>query len=182
MRAQLTFCCRFLWVEFQLFDLCEPESHHGIKLVLENLPKSLSETYDRLLAKIEGAERIDMIERIFKWVFCAKEPINVKQMREAIAFTIEDTEWDRDKIVTSFNRLVRACSNLIVVDEETTIVRLAHHTVHQYLLESGEGRFHFAEQEAHDMALEFCVAYLNFSCFDSQISTQRDNPAVEMAT
>ncbi|EPE30309.1 hypothetical protein GLAREA_13032 [Glarea lozoyensis ATCC 20868] len=172
----------FLWVEFQLYDLCEAESHHGIKLVLNNLPQSLSDTYDRLLSKIEGAERQDIIERMFKWVLCTIEPLTVDQMKEAIAFTIDDTDFDSEKIVTNFNRLVRACSNLIVVDHEDTggIVRLAHHTVHQYLLQPTyeHTRFHFSMDDAHKMAGEICLAYLNFACFDGQVSVYRthENP------
>ena len=53
----------------RLHDLCEPESDHGIRRVLQDLPRNLSETYDRLLGKIEGGERRHMIERMFKWIF-----------------------------------------------------------------------------------------------------------------
>jgi len=80
-------------------------------LVLQNLPKSLSETYDRLLNRIEGAERRSMIERMFKWIVCARSPLNADELREAIAFTIDDEEWDPRKIATDISRLTRACGN-----------------------------------------------------------------------
>ena len=161
---------RFLWVQFQLCDLCEAESDYGIRLVLENLPKSLSETYDRLLGKIEGPERRNMILRMFKWIVCARQPLHVDELREGIAFTLEDEDWRKEKIPTNLNRLIRACGNLVIVDAATNIVRLAHYTVQQYLLKGEGGFFQFGIKDADRMAGEFCLAYLTFSCFETQVT------------
>lgn len=68
-------------------------------LVLQNLPKSLSETYDRLLSRMEGAERRSMIARMFKWIVCARRPLCVDELREAIAFTLDDEEWDPERLL-----------------------------------------------------------------------------------
>lgn len=120
---------RFLWVEFQLQDLSEQESDHGIRAVLQNLPRSLSETYDRLLAKIEGKERQRYIERMFRWLVAARQPLHTEELLEGIAFTLEDTSWEQEKIPTDFKRFVRACGNLIVVDHDTQIVQLGMYCV-----------------------------------------------------
>ena len=176
--AKLVF--RFLWVEFQFQDLCEAESDHGIRRVLKNLPRSLSETYDRLLGRIEGAERREMIERMFKWVLCARQPLHVDELREGIAFTLDDEAWDGEKVVTDFRRLVRACGNLVVIDGETQIVQLAHYTVQQYLLQPRENRLRFTIQEANNMAGEVCVAYLNFSNFDTRMTRYKENMNTDM--
>ncbi|KUJ07177.1 uncharacterized protein LY89DRAFT_370709 [Mollisia scopiformis] len=165
----------FLWVEFQLNDLCDAESDCGIKNVLENLPRSLSETYDRLLSRIEGRDRATMIERMFKWLVCARQPLRVEELREGVAFTIDDLEWDQDKIVTDLNRLVRACSNLVVIDVETQIVQLSHYTVEQYLLQNDAAAFHFTREDAEIMAGEFCLAYLSFSNFETKVTPYREN-------
>ncbi|TVY80508.1 Vegetative incompatibility protein HET-E-1 [Lachnellula suecica] len=162
----------FLWVEFQLRDLCEAESDSGIKHVLKNLPRSLGETYDRLLSKIEGAERREIIERLFKWVVCARQPLHVDELREGIAFTLGDREWNPDKVVTNFNRLVRACGNLVVVNSETQVVQLAH---------ASESPFHFTIQEANIMAGEFCIAYLSFSNFETQVIRYTENANTDVA-
>ena len=172
---------RFLWVEFQLRDLCEAESDYGIRLVLENLPRSLSETYDRLLRRIEGPERRSMILRMFKWIVCARQPLHVDQIREGIAFTLEDKEWSQDKIPTNLSRLIRACGNLVIVDAGTQIVQLAHYTVQQYLLRDEGGSFHFSLKDAHAMAGEFCLAYLSFTCFETQVTRYRSNTNTELA-
>jgi ankyrin repeat protein len=147
---------------------------------LKNLPQSLSETYERLLSKIEGTERKDMILRMFKWIVCAREPIHIEQMREAVAFTLEDLTYDSRKLPTDLNRLVRACGNLVVVDEESHVIQLAHHTVQQYLLQQNGNPFQFTIKEANIMTGELCVAYLSFTNFESQITRYAENKNTEM--
>ncbi|CZR67167.1 uncharacterized protein PAC_17066 [Phialocephala subalpina] len=170
----------FLWVEFQLNDLCDADSDHQIKKVLNNLPQSLSETYDRLLSRIEGFERAAMIERMFKWLVCARQPLHVDEVQEGIAFALDDTEWNQDKIITDLNRLVRACSNLVIIDAETNVIQLSHYTVEQYLLQSDTSRFHFTRLEADVMAGEFCVAYLSFADFETQVTRYKANANTDM--
>jgi hypothetical protein len=140
----------------------------------------LGETYKRLLNKIEGAERKDMIQRMFKWIVCAREPIHLDGLREAVAFTLEDLLYDPRKLPTDLNRLIRACGNLVVVDEETQLVQLAHHTVQQYLLQPYCRPFQFTIRDANVMAGEFCVAYLSFSNFESQITRYADSKNTDM--
>lgn len=123
-----------------------------------------------------------MIERMFKWLVCARQPLHVNELREGIAFTLEDLEWDRDKIITDLNRLVRACSNLVVVEPNTQVVQLAHYTVEQYLLQEKTIKFHFTRTEADIMAGEFCVAYLSFANFETRVTNYKENANTELVT
>jgi len=168
----------FLWVKFQLDDLCTAESDSAIKKTLLNLPKDLGETYDRLLGRIVGAERQELVKRIFRWIICARRPLHVDELCEGIAFTIDDEYWDEDKIPTDVLRLVRACGSLVVIDEESQTVELAHYTVQQYILDkqaSKEKFFHFNRAEADELLGEVCVAYLNFSDFETKITAYASN-------
>jgi hypothetical protein len=71
---------------------------------------------------------------MFRWIIFAKRLLKVDELREAIAFDIDDTEWDHAKIPNELLRLLRACGNLILINDETQEVQLAHYTVEQYLL------------------------------------------------
>jgi ankyrin repeat protein len=122
-----------------------------------------------------------MIERMFKWIVCSRQPLHVNELSEGVAFTLCDQDWSPDKIPTNFHRLVRACGNLVVIDEDTSIVHLAHYTVQQYLLSHTESKFHFTLKEAHLMAGEFCVAYLNFTNFESHITLYTKNRNTDVA-
>ncbi|KAH0556319.1 hypothetical protein GP486_005756, partial [Trichoglossum hirsutum] len=164
----------FLWVHFQLADLCEAASDFGIRETLRNLPKGMAATYARIQQKI-GRSPTDMAlaQRIFKWIVCAKRPLLLAELAEAVSFEPTDRSWDADKI-PNHSRLIQACRNLVVFDEDDETVRLAHHTVQQFLLQppaNGLARgFHFQLEQADVEVGEICVAYLSFSDFERQIA------------
>jgi ankyrin repeat protein len=117
---------------------------------------------------------------MFKWIVCAREPIHLEALREAVAFTLEDLVYDSGKLPTDLNRLIRACGNLVVADEETQVIQLAHHTVQQYLLQKDGSPFQFTIKDANVMAGEFCVAYLSFANFESQVTRYAENKNTDM--
>jgi ankyrin repeat protein len=117
---------------------------------------------------------------MFKWIVCAREPIHLEELREAVAFTLEDLAYDSEKLPTDLNRLIRACGNLVVADEETQVIQLAHHTVQQYLLQQDGSPFQFTIRDANVMAGEFCVAYLSFADFESQVTRYAENKNTDM--
>ncbi|KAL3421159.1 ankyrin repeat protein [Phlyctema vagabunda] len=168
----------FLWVKFQLDDLCNAESDAEITSTLQNLPNDLSETYDRLLDRIVGVERQSLVKRMFQWIICARRPLTVDELCEAIAFDIDDSYWDESKIPTDIFRLIRASGNLFVVQKESREIQLAHYTIQQHILDTknSTGKFFcFKLQEANEIVGETCAAYLNFSDFETQIVPHVDN-------
>jgi hypothetical protein len=104
------------------------ETDAVITKALQNLPRDLEETFDRLLQRVLGDERRELVKRMFNWIICAQRPLHMDELREAIAFTVDDEFWDATKIPNDLKRLVRVCGNLVIVDEETEKVQLAHHT------------------------------------------------------
>lgn len=169
---------RFLWVKFQLDDLCRAETDSSIREVLRNLPLDLSETYDRLLARIDVGEQRKYVKRMFEWIICAKQPLEVEELRQAIAFTIDDYYFDPGKIPNDLGGLARICGNLIVIEDEDDSVQIAHYTVEQYLLAEKNHNtsfFHFIKEEANLRVGQVCVAYLSFSDFELQLTRYDDN-------
>ena len=173
---------RFLWVFFQLEDSCEVgQSDASIREALRNLPNGLAETYTRILNKIESRPpRItELAQRMLKWVVCARRPLLVEELKEAIAFEPGDRSWDNEKIPAESNekRFIQICGNLMFLDEEEGTVRLAHHTVQQYMLSTPKSstshQYHFQLAEAQLYAGEICVTYLSFSDFETQITESR---------
>jgi ankyrin repeat protein len=172
--TRMTNRARFLWVHFQLADLCDAVSDFGIRETLRNLPDGMAATYARISQKI-ARSRTDMTlaGRVFKWIICAKRPLLLTELTEATAFGPTDQFWDSKKI-PSASRLIQACKNLVVFNEEDKTVRLAHHTVQQFLLEpparDSIPDIHFQLSQADAEAGEICVAYLSFSDFERQIT------------
>ncbi|KAM3082077.1 hypothetical protein ACMFMG_004529 [Clarireedia jacksonii] len=162
----------FLWAKFQLDELCQLETDAAISKALQNLPRDLEETFDRLLQRVLGDERRELVKRMFNWIVCAQRPLHMDELREGIAFTVTDEFWDASKIPNDLKRLVRACGNLVIIDEETENVQFAHHTVEQYLLypqTSTVAYFHTTKEEASLEIGGVCAAYLCFSDFELQV-------------
>lgn len=92
----------------------------------------MAATYARILEKISKS-RTDTIlaKKIFKRIVCAKRPLLIGGLGEAVALCSEDKSYDPEKI-PRLSRLIPACGNLVVLDENDSTVRLAHHTVQQF--------------------------------------------------
>jgi hypothetical protein len=52
MMKIITLVLRFLWVAFQIEDLCRQKSDAEIRHTLKTLPKDLPETYQRALSRV----------------------------------------------------------------------------------------------------------------------------------
>ncbi|KAL9037937.1 MAG: hypothetical protein Q9180_003437, partial [Flavoplaca navasiana] len=87
----------FLWVFFQLDDLCEAPSDALIRQTLLNLPNGLIETYGRILNKIwrDKIKRF-MVQRVFMWIRSARRPLAIEELREAAGFEPGQKSWDAD--------------------------------------------------------------------------------------
>ncbi|KAL8868513.1 MAG: hypothetical protein Q9174_004942 [Haloplaca sp. 1 TL-2023] len=98
----------FLWVSFQLDDLCEAPSDALIRHTLKNLPYGLMETYERILTKIwhDHITR-DIVRRILMWVVSARRPLDIEELREAAGFEPNQESWDSDRLPNA-NRIIEA--------------------------------------------------------------------------
>ena len=87
----------FLWVFFQLDDLCEAPSDALIRQTLQNLPDGLLETYERILDKI-WRDRIkrNLVRNMFLWIRSARQPLTIEELREAAGFEPGQKSWDPD--------------------------------------------------------------------------------------
>ncbi|KAL8778332.1 MAG: hypothetical protein Q9213_007462 [Squamulea squamosa] len=164
----------FLWVFFQLDDLCEAPSDALIRETLRNLPNGLSETYERISKKIcrDAIKRV-MVQKICKWIICARRPLGIEELREAAGFEPNQKSWDFDMLPDP-DLMVEACKGLVIWDRDAGIVRFAHHTVRQFLLSDAaqEGNLKCTQQEAELHVGKMCLTYLLFSDFDTQIQVR----------
>lgn len=132
-------------------------------------------TYARILHKISSIRaNMSLAQRVFKWIICAKRPMLITELTEAVAFQATDRCWNAEKIPDA-SRTIQACKNLVVLDEIDNTVRLAHHSVRKFLLDPATQdsvpEFHIELRQGSIEAGELCVAYLSFSDFERQLST-----------
>jgi hypothetical protein len=180
----MTFVFRFLWVAFQVEDLCRQKSDAEIRHTLKALPKDLPGTYQRVLSRVVKDGNKKLARRIFRWVAAAKRPLRLDELREAFAILPGDEFLDRERLVNNVDSIVPSCGGLLVSDDEDIVVQFAHHTVQDFLVseeyQTMADPFHFTLLEVDQMAGEICVTYLQFNDFKRQlVPRQRLPPAIQ---
>jgi ankyrin repeat protein len=144
---------------------------------LSQLPKGLEETYFRCIKRIAFSETCAL--KVLKWVSFATYPLHIEELREAVAFDIEDDSWDAAKIPRA-EFIIGCCANLVVVDPTDNCVRFAHSSVRQFLDSNRENYILGYPQSAEEGQLEcgeLCIAYLSFSNFGLEL-VNPDNQTV----
>ncbi|CAO2647534.1 Nn.00g084560.m01.CDS01 [Neocucurbitaria sp. VM-36] len=190
----------FLWVKFQLFDISEALTEYAVRECLRNLPRGLGETYSRIIMKTHnapaGQAKFDMMQKVFLWVTGARRPLRIDELEEAVGLDKSDTFLRVDCTAHGTgDRLISCCGNLVVLNEDDRTVTFAHHTVRQYLCSSSTGLassdssarsphrstgfapfdFSAADSEIGDI----CLAYLNFTDFETQITRNQETPIID---
>src|SRR6266487_5049573 len=124
---------RFRWVACQMDQLCELSTDKARARALDQLPRGLPETYERILSRVleSHKENQDLVANTLQWLACAKVPLNSRELVEALAFTPGDTHLDTDAM-TSEDEILRWCSSLVRRRADGKRLELAHFTVKEY--------------------------------------------------
>lgn len=109
--------------------------------------------------------------RVLKWVSFAARPLHIDELKEAVAFDLNDMVWDAGKIPQA--DVVIGCSaNLVAVDPSDQCVRFAHPSVKTYLQKNSASLipgYPESDKQGKLQCGEFCVAYLSFSNFNLEL-------------
>ncbi|KXJ86460.1 hypothetical protein Micbo1qcDRAFT_219483 [Microdochium bolleyi] len=149
----------FRWAFCQLDTLARCPHITAIREALKSLPRSLDETYNRMLDSIP-AKKIDDSFRLLQFLVHSKRPLRLAEATEIIATQIEG------EVAGSFNvenRLFREtdildyCPGLVVVvHADVDELHLSHFSVKEYLL----GISHIKLSTASISITMTCLAYL----------------------
>ena len=165
---------RFRWVYCQLEALrhCLPAS---VGRILEELPETLDETYERVLREINKANR-EHARRLLQCLTVALRPLRVEELAEVLAIDFnapthggipqlnEKWRWaDHHQAVLS------TCSSLIAIvdDGDSKVVQFSHFSVKEYLTSdrlarsSGDvSQYHIVLEPAHTILAQACLGVL----------------------
>src|SRR5438045_1017032 len=98
---------------------------------LKSLPMTPQDAYDQVMERMTLEERESAFD-IMSWIFFAPRPILMGELREARIVVDGEKEFS-DENIEAPDEIIDACQGLVVYDEQTNIVRFAHHTVQVYL-------------------------------------------------
>jgi ankyrin repeat protein len=153
---------------------CLPQN---VQHVLRELPKSLNETYERMLKGIGTANR-RQAHRLLQCLTVATRPLRVEELAEILALDFDkdgvpalNTDWrwdDQQQCVLS------TCSSLVVIVDgiddnfsSCRLVQFAHFSVKEFLtsdrladLNADIFHFHISLEPAHTIMAQACLGIL----------------------
>ena len=165
---------RFRWVYCQLEALrhCLPPS---VARILEELPETLDETYERVLREINKANREHAL-RLLQCLTVALRPLRVEELAEVLAIDFDgpthggipqlNPKW---RWADQHQAILSTCSSLITIVEDGNfkVVQFSHFSVKEYLtsdrLASSTGdvsRYHIILDPAHTILAQACLGVL----------------------
>ena len=146
-------------------SLRDKTSSKLIKKALESLPKG-SQALD--LAYYGAMQRIEdqmegfrsVAKKLLGWLSYSERLMTVMEVRHALAIEPETPELDKDNLC-DVDEIVGFCAGLVIVDEETQLIRLVHYTTQEFFRRNGDKVLPCAKQ---DIAIS-CLTYLLYESF-----------------
>ncbi|KAJ5826584.1 ankyrin [Penicillium robsamsonii] len=127
-------------------------------------PEAYEKAYKDAQCRIEGqnpdASKLAM--DVLMWITCSKRQLSSWELQEALAVEPGTLCMDKDNI-PQVKTMVSVCAGLVVVDEESKIMRLVHHTAQEYFERNQNYWFPSAESRLTIV----CVTYLSFDLFET---------------
>jgi ankyrin repeat protein len=158
-----------VFCQLEVLRQCFPPS---VRSILEELPDSLDETYERILREIRKPNR-GHAHQLLQCLVAAARPLRVEELAEVLAFDL-NTEgipklnpgwrWeDQEEAVVS------ACSSLVMIvkNGDSRIVQFSHFSVKEFLTANrlvepirDVSRYHIQLEAAHTILAQACLGVL----------------------
>ena len=183
---------RFRWAVCQLDVLKMCKKPSATKKALEEMPKTLDATYERILGNIDASE-VDEARSVLQWLAFSERPLTLEEVAEAAIMKIggDPIDPDNDRLYDS-REVLRICQSLTRLSTEKLticgqrqdcqVVRFAHVSVKEYLLSDriAKGRaaaFSLSAQSSHMQIAECCLSILLQNDKNSEFSPEpKDMP------
>jgi hypothetical protein len=158
-----------VFCQLEVLRHCFPPS---VRRILEELPDSLDETYERILREIRRPNQ-GLAHRLMQCLVAAVRPLQVQELAEVLAFDFnaegipklnQNWRWvDQEEAVMS------ACSSLVAIvnDGDTRIVQFSHFSVKEFLTADrlaeptrDVSSYHIELEATHTILAQACIGVL----------------------
>ena len=144
----------------------------SVRQILEELPDSLDETYERILREIRKPKQ-GHAHRLLQCLVAAVRPLRVEELAEVLAFDFNTDgipklnlgwRWDDQEAA-----VLSACSSLVIIvqDRDSRIVQFSHFSVKEFLTANRLAepirdvtRYHIQLAAAHTILAQACLGLL----------------------
>ncbi|KAF2711303.1 ankyrin [Pleomassaria siparia CBS 279.74] len=163
----------FQWAKCQIEALCKLRNDKAIRVALLNLPKTLQETYIRILRRIEDEypDDTDTVRKILCWLVRGIRKPTLDELAEGIAVDPEndDTSMDFDAVDNDPEDILEQLGGLVTVSPDRAI-SLAHYSVKEFLvsddLKDVKPAFWIGDTEVEAYLASVCLTYLSYEDFN----------------
>jgi hypothetical protein len=158
-----------VYCQLEVLRHCFPSS---VRRILEELPESLDETYERILREIRKPNQ-GHAHRLLQCLVAAVRPLQVKELAEVLAFDF-NTEgipklnlgwrWeDQEEAVMS------VCSSMVMIvkDGDSRVVQFSHFSVKEFLTADrlaeptrDVSHYHIRLEAAHTILVQACLGVI----------------------
>jgi len=120
----------------------------------------LSDAYTEALKRLNGQARneSELGMNVLMWVLHSERPLHAEELRHALGVEMESEDLDHENL-PDIQIVLSSCLGLVTVEASSSIVRLVHFTLQEYLLHNPT-----VFRSPHSTIAEVCLTYLNFSC------------------
>ena len=152
--------------------ILEAMTRAEIRNSIRNLSADLGEAFKDTVRRIDGEpqNRRKVAKQSLMWISHACRPLKIHELRYALATQTGEKEFDMDNVLQA-RFIVECCLGLVLIDESSSVVRLVHHTLQDYLHSQRQGLFQSEETEM----TKACLTYL---CFENLPATELDEGGV----
>jgi ankyrin repeat protein len=161
-----------VYCQLEALRHCLPSSVHNI---LDDLPETLDETYERILRDIVKAKQ-DHAHRLLQCLTVAIRPLHIEELAEVLAVDFDaaiqngipklNPDW---RCVDQQQALLSTCSSLIAITDygSSQLIQFSHFTVKEFLtsdrLARSKGdvsRYHIVLEPSHTVIAQACLGVL----------------------
>ena len=119
-----------------------------------------SKAPQRIEGQLEGDR--ELAKRVLSWITFAKRPLTTAEICCALAVEPEETENYPDNVPDS-DDIVSVCAGLVIVDQESAVIRLVHYTTQEYFERTRDACI----PDGQLRTTRTCLTYLCFDVFQS---------------
>ncbi|CAM1509295.1 Fc.00g030340.m01.CDS01 [Cosmosporella sp. VM-42] len=161
----------FRWVECQFKALVScPQSEDLLEQLLNSLPETLDETYERMLSNIPSTSR-EYAQQMLTLLCCARRPLTVAELIDGIAVQLGGTpRFNPKRKLKNIDAIQEVCPGFTEInanpDSSGATVRIAHFSIQEYLqserIQSSEDAVLFSvkQQYADTQMARICLTVL----------------------
>ncbi|KAI5785379.1 hypothetical protein FPQ18DRAFT_86745 [Pyronema domesticum] len=164
----------FLLPALQIQTVLDQTTISKRRKALSTMPIKLETAFESTISRIKNqkSERSTQAMDVLKWTFLAKRPLTVIELCHALSVTIDPGKVQPGKLPLAYDEtldwdnfpseksLIDWCLGLVIIDEETSTVRLVHKSLHDYLtVLHWEGKIF---PDGHNEIAYTCLQYMCF--------------------